>query len=213
MPPEEQTSVNDDNLEVISKEEFNKVYNTLQKERSERKELEKKFKAFGELTPESVGELRDKLAELELKKDSEIDINERLEKALKIKTAPFVEKEKEYQSKISEYETFISKTKQDKINSKLKDKISSVVLASDSPFNPSSIIDIEARARMMGLEYNEDADDFLISGQSFDKWLNEQAKNSTWNKTSQGAGAVGNIKNKSASGNDWVDILKNASKK
>ena len=86
-------------------------------------------------------------------------------------------------------------------------------MASDSPYNPSSIIDIEARARMMGLEYNEDADDFLISGQSFDKWLNEQAKNSTWTKTSQGAGAIGNIKNKSALGNDWADILKNASKK
>jgi Skp family chaperone for outer membrane proteins len=210
---EQEKEVNSENMEVISKEEFNKVYNTLQKERTERKELEKKFKAFGDLTPESVGELRNKLAELELKKDSPEDLNERLEKALKIKTAPFIEKEKEYLSKISEYESFISKTKQDKINSKLKDKISSVVLASDSPFNPSSIIDIEARARMQGLEYNEDADDFLISGQSFDKWLNEQAKNSTWNKTSQGAGAIGNIKNKSTSGNDWVDILKNASKK
>jgi Skp family chaperone for outer membrane proteins len=210
---EQEKEVNSENLEVISKEEFNKVYNTLQKERTERKELEKKLKSFGEFTPESVAELRNKNAELELKKDSPEDMNERLEKALKIKTAPFIEKEREYQSKISEYETFIGKTKQDKINSKLKDKISSVVLASDSPFNPSSIIDIEARARMMGLEYNEDADDFLIGGQSFEKWLNEQAKNSTWNKTSQGAGAIGNIKNKSASGNDWVDILKNASKK
>jgi hypothetical protein len=38
---EQQTSVNDENLEVISKVEFDKVYNTLQKERTERKELEK----------------------------------------------------------------------------------------------------------------------------------------------------------------------------
>jgi Skp family chaperone for outer membrane proteins len=202
----QQSSVTDENLEVISKEEFNKVYNTLQKERAERKELEKKYKAFGEHTPESVTELRNKLADLELKKDSEVDINERLEKALKIKTAPFIEKEREYQSKISELETILNQTKQEKINSKLKDKISSIVLANDSPYNANAMIDIEARARMQGIEYSEDANDFLIDGKSFDKWLIEQAKNSTWNKTSTSAGAVGNSKNKYSS-SDMVGYL------
>ena len=185
MTEQQQSSVNDESSQdVISREEFNKVYETLQKERNERKELEKTYKA-------QKKEWENEKAQYELKKDSEIDINERLEKALKIKLAPFEEKEQEYLSKISELETFKTQTKKEQINNLLKSKIVNVVNSANSQFKAEAIRDIEARA-MLDLQYNEDVTDFVNSkGVNFDKWIIEEAKNSTWIKESKGAGLGG----------------------
>ena len=173
-------------------EEFNTVYTALGKERDLHKEVKTKLKGYGDHTPESIQELNNRLAELELNGGSNEAIEERLEKALKIKTAPLYQERDDLKLKNKELSNIVETMKKEKTESHLKDSITSLVTAKDSPYKTAALTDIINRAKVQELEYNEDVKTFVSKdGLTASDWLREQSKNSTWLKESVGGGAKG----------------------
>lgn len=198
---EEKTEVISGNVEVISREEFDKVYKTLQKERDEKKELAKQLKGYSD-----YNEIKARLDEL----SSTTNDEDRIKKALEIRTAPLIEKEKTYLSKIQELESVVENTKKEKINGLLKEKINKFVLSQQGQFKTNSVIDIEGRVKLYGYEYNEDLQEFVCDGKNLDKFILEQSKTSTWVNETQSAG-LGKNQNKSgmpSSPTSWAEYLK-----
>ncbi len=174
--------------------EFNTVHTALGKERDEHKATKKKLKGYGDNTPDTFIELNNQIADLKLYKSSNSteEIEKRLQEALTIKLTPHEQKKLEDAETISELQKTISSMNTEKETSKLKDWITKKVNASDSSVKPESYNDIYARARLHDLKYNSDVKDFVDNdGNTIDSWFETQAKNSTWNKSSAGAGASG----------------------
>ncbi len=177
--------------------EFNTVHTALGKERLEKKEYKNKLNKFGDYTPETFETLNNQIADLKLFKqgNSSEEIEKRLQDALSIKIAPIEKKRLEDEATIEELRNTLNNMNAEKETSSLKDKITKIVNSSNSSVKPEAHNDIYARAMLHELKYNKDVSDFVDSkGNDFNTWFNEQSKNSTWNKSSTGAGANGGSK-------------------
>ena len=176
--------------------EFDTVYGALQKEKTDHKASKEKNREFGDYTPEMFQELEKENSTLKLSsKDDKKDVEKRLAEALEIQMKPVNADNSKLKTELDSALTTISVLKQEKINGALRKEISQFVLDAKNGLKAESMEDIIARATVQGVSFNEDVGKFVTTdGLPLYAWIPLQAKNSTWYKPTEGAGALGGKK-------------------
>lgn len=143
---------------VKPQDEFDKVYNTLAKERKLREEKEKALNAFGEHTPESITAMSDELEALKVTKASasEEDYQKRFSEAKSAWQKSEELLKQNFEAEKAKYETLLSQKDQENINMRLETRLSALYSEKGDP----SGRDLAFNLAKHELRWNPDTQDF-----------------------------------------------------
>ncbi len=171
----------------------------LGKERKLKKDAEKKLKAYGDHSPDSVFEMSDRLAEFEALKSKSEEQNEELWNAKKRPYEREIEKLKAENQAATEkanslHESLLG-SKRDKVLTEL----------ASGKIKSEFFKDLQLRAQV-NLVYNDELNKFVdAEGNSVEDWFTNQIQATpSWELDSKGTGAKGGVKPNTVSNNPFL---------
>jgi DNA-directed RNA polymerase beta subunit len=196
---------------IKTQADIDRVNAAIVKEREETKRWKEKVNAYGDVTPDKVIELNDKIEELTLLADGKVDekkIDELVERRIKGKVGPLERENKELKKKNDELTTLVTEASTKEKTRTIKDEVRSAAIK--SKVLDTAVDDILMLAERT-FELTEDnkvmtKDNIGITpGLDPATWLQEiQEKKLHWWPPSQGGGATGG-KGNAFGNNPWTN--------
>jgi hypothetical protein len=197
-------------VDLKQADDFKTVWQEVLTLRKEREDLSGKVSGFGELTPDEVKAMQDRIKEMEasasLAKDP-TEVQKLAEEITKQRTKPLlsdIAALKAQQEALAKERDQYQRTLLDKeLESKLRN-------TTNGKIRDKAFMDIYNAAKLEGLKWNKDSGDFYHeqSGMQLKEWFESHAEDRGWLPESVSGGASGGRGGRGAAGTqDWGDIV------
>lgn len=191
---------------VKDTEDFKSVWSEVLELRKAKDDLSGKLAVYGDMTPDSVKAMTDKLKELEAAATQTKDPGEIKRLAEEIAN----QRTKAYLKEIEEHKGNLASLSKERDAYKERlttnDLIERLRKVTEKKIRPECFTDVVNRARLAGLKYDESLDNFIHepSAMALPEWFGKELENSGWAMESKGGGASGG---KGGAGSGPVDML------
>lgn len=192
--------------DVKATDDFKAIWGEVLELRKAKEEMGNQLSVFGDLTPDSVRGMQDKLKELEAASTQTKDPGEIKRLAEEI----VAQRTKGYLKEIEEHKNTLSALSQERDAYKEKlttnDLVERLRKVTEGKIKPGNFVDVINRARLAKLKYDEASDNFVHeeSAMTLQEWFGKELEDSAWAPESKGGGAAGG---RGGAGGGQLDML------